>query len=184
MVIYSGRCVAMLLSVFLVWACCSAVGEGEQAAQAKKPDNERLERITKQLTTHIKSVDRTTPFRVVETLAKSLGDGNLANYIDCFTDEGKKAMTGGRDLPPDQIEQMSARMQAAGFQRSIIHSISVDLDPDPAQIEIVLSSVRGQVRIRERFKASLIETEQGWKLDQPSTEILTREQIDSTGTNK
>jgi hypothetical protein len=56
----------------------------------------------------------------------------------------------------------------------------VDLDPDPPQIEIVVSSVRGEVRVKERVKPSLIETEQGWKLDQPSTEILSHERIDAT----
>jgi hypothetical protein len=173
------RAHVVLLSGFLAWGSCSAFAGDGQANQAEKPDYERGEKITKAITARVNSVDRATPFRTVETLVKVLGDGNLNAYLDCLTDESKKAAMGGKDLSPDQIQQLSEKAHGPGFQKSIIHSFSVNLDADPAQIELVISSMRGKTRIKERMSASLVETEDGWKLHQPTTDTLAREQVET-----
>lgn len=182
----ANRAHVILLTGLLAWSSCSVFAEDGQVNQAVKPNYERGERITKALTARVHTVDRATPFRTVETLVKALGDGNLAAYLECLTEESKKAAMGGKELSPDQIQQLSEKAQGAGFEKSIIHSFSVNLDADPAQIELIISSMRGMTRIKERLKASLLETEDGWKLHQPTTDTLTSEQFetDSASTAK
>lgn len=115
------------------------------------------------------TVDYETPFKTFQKYFGGLSTPDLRVMGECMTDRAKQTKFGGKVFTVQEAAAVAAQAQQAGYSARRLDSFIFSSDPQKPRITVLVSSVKGQLRITEEIVLVLLDTTNGWKIDESTT---------------
>lgn len=119
-----------------------------------------------------------TPIRTSETFISGLIRGDFRRYLGCMSRELKKRVTGEDMLSEEKLRLLDSKFKEAGYRHVVLHSLTLSLEGQVPAMNVIVSSERGEFRIKEQMDVELVNTEDGWKFSRMDSKILGREPVE------
>jgi hypothetical protein len=147
------------LSTFILWTFATAFGsqtEQEMAAQMAAADT----RQSPADTTAFK-----TPLKTFQRYLDRINAIDFPNVLDCFTQAGKASHFETTDFTPQEIQEITAKIQADGFSPgTVVYFLYQDIG-EKTKITARISSTKETTSSIEELAFILVDTPSGWKID-------------------
>lgn len=106
-----------------------------------------------------------TPLKTFQRYVDRINAIDFPNVLDCFTEAGKASHFESTDFSPQEIQEITAKIQADGFSPGTVVQFFYENIEDRAKISAHVSSTKGNVTSTEALVFVLVDTPSGWKID-------------------
>lgn len=121
---------------------------------------------------HETTPNRATAVGAFNYMIKCMNSLDFEQFYDCFSPEGKLALTEGKMLDSDDMAKMNIAFKRSGCRDTRVLSMDISELPDEDRIVAAVESRRSGVVKHERLRISLVMVSNAWLVKSYSVEPI------------
>lgn len=111
-----------------------------------------------------------TPLKTFQKYFDNLKTPDFKEYLNCLTEEARKEELEGETPTDAELSSRSAQAGQDGFSQVTLESFIFTANVYKPKIKVLISSLKNQVKKTEEITLTMIDTADGWKIDEEEVE--------------